>query len=348
MPTRSTASDLVRTLGDLTGQRVAYPRGDLASPATTNALVAAGADVVDVVAYANVPPRQYATRLKAALPVAATTLMSGSAAQRLSTALEPTERERLGPIVCIGPTTARVAREVGLEVAAVARPHSVAGLVAAPPDRALTFSAHQQPLAPAPSPSREHVQRVGAELQDSPASSGLADRPHRARSHQRPIMDGMTRRRGATAPAHRGQERTLSGLRSCRRRLVMNAVQQDADPRRASPTAALHRERPLPTAGIIASTGECFVDVRQVRPRRTSTPPWRAGSRRTPQTAAWRCGCRRCRGSRGPADRDAGHAAAARAVPSPCPTVAAGSHRAGASRPNECITGVHTLGHRRR
>lgn len=131
VPSRSTAADLVRALGDLTGLRVAYPRGDLASPATSNALEAAGAEVIDVVAYANVAPRRHATRLRAALPVQATTLMSGSAAQRLSTALEPAERSQLGPIVCIGPTTARVARTAGLVVDAVARPHSLAGLVSA-------------------------------------------------------------------------------------------------------------------------------------------------------------------------------------------------------------------------
>lgn len=131
VPTRSTAADLVRALGNLRGQRVAYPRGDLASPATSNALAAAGADVVDVIAYSNVPPRQHTSRLKAALPVAATTLMSGSAAKRLSRAIDPHERDGLGPIVCIGPTTARVARSAGLKVTAVARPHSLSGLVAA-------------------------------------------------------------------------------------------------------------------------------------------------------------------------------------------------------------------------
>lgn len=130
VPPRSTAEDLVEALGDLSGQKVAYPRGDLANPATHAALAHAGAEVVDVVAYTNVPPDRHVQHLRAALPVQATTLLSGSAAQRLAAAV-PDGRGRLGPIVCIGPSTAKVAEHVGLEVAEVARPHSLNGLIAA-------------------------------------------------------------------------------------------------------------------------------------------------------------------------------------------------------------------------
>lgn len=53
------------------------------------------------------------------------TLASGSAARHLA------RLDHRGRIVCIGPTTARICAELGLEVAAVATPHTSEGLVAA-------------------------------------------------------------------------------------------------------------------------------------------------------------------------------------------------------------------------
>lgn len=131
VPERATADDLVRALGDLTGEVVVYPRADLAPAATVEALRASGAMVVDVVAYENAAPPGYEARLRAVLPVEATTLMSGSAAERLAEAVPPEDRGRLGEIVCVGPSTAQVARDRGLSVAAVAEPHTVSGVVAA-------------------------------------------------------------------------------------------------------------------------------------------------------------------------------------------------------------------------
>ncbi|MEN0067595.1 MAG: uroporphyrinogen-III synthase [Myxococcota bacterium] len=131
VPEQATAAHLVDALGDLTGQKVLYPRADLASPSTRDALRAAGAELLDVVAYENVAPEGYESRLRNILPVAATTLLSGSAAERLADALSERERRRAGRIVCLGPSTAQVAHRFGLEVAAVARPHTVSGLLEA-------------------------------------------------------------------------------------------------------------------------------------------------------------------------------------------------------------------------
>jgi len=128
-PSQATAAQLVSALGDLTGARVLYPRADLASPKTAAALEDSGAEVVDVVAYRNVAPPRIVEDLEAALPVDATTLLSGSAATRLAAAV-PTDRERLGTIACIGPSTAAVATAQRLPVHKVARPHSIAGLIA--------------------------------------------------------------------------------------------------------------------------------------------------------------------------------------------------------------------------
>jgi len=130
VPARHTAADLVDELGDLTGRTVLYPRADLASVATRDALRESGATLIDVVAYENLPPEGHVARLRTALPVAATTLLSGSAAERLAEALPgDADRRRAGRIVCLGPSTAQVAHRLGLEVAAVARPHTMSGLL---------------------------------------------------------------------------------------------------------------------------------------------------------------------------------------------------------------------------
>lgn len=131
VPERATAAHLVEALGDLTDQCVVYPRADLASPTTAEALRRAGAQVVDVIAYANLAPRGFEARLRRTLPVAATTLLSGSAARRLAQAVPPQDHSSLGQVVCIGPSTAAVATEHGLSVHAVADPHSLAGLLSA-------------------------------------------------------------------------------------------------------------------------------------------------------------------------------------------------------------------------
>jgi uroporphyrinogen-III synthase len=131
VPERATGIDLAAAMGDLRGQVVIYPKADLAGPALASALQRAGATVHEVVAYENVAPTGYAERLLAALPVSATTLMSGSAAERVAEAVPPDRRHLLGVIVVIGPSTAVVARARGLSIAAQADPHTVTGMVAA-------------------------------------------------------------------------------------------------------------------------------------------------------------------------------------------------------------------------
>ncbi len=130
VPKRSTALDLVQGLSDLDGATVIYPRADLADPATSEALRARGANVVDVIAYENRCPEGAVEALAAALPVMATPLMSGSAALRLAERVPRKRWPELGRIVAIGPSTARVAQGAGLPVYAVASPHTAAGIVA--------------------------------------------------------------------------------------------------------------------------------------------------------------------------------------------------------------------------
>ncbi|MEZ4316102.1 MAG: uroporphyrinogen-III synthase [Myxococcota bacterium] len=131
IPEKHMGSALVAVLPDLTGQTVVYPRADLAPPTMREILEERGATVLEVVAYRNVPPPGHREALRAALPVDATTLLSGSAAERLAEALGDADRSALGRVVVIGPSTARAAQDVGLPVHAIANPYTVNGLILA-------------------------------------------------------------------------------------------------------------------------------------------------------------------------------------------------------------------------
>ena len=131
IPERATGEDLVALLDDIGGLRVAWPRADLADPATADRLRSRGAEVFECIAYRNVEPAGLSERLANALPVDCTTLMSGSAARRVADQVPVDERWRLGRVAVIGPSTKKVCEQVGLTVHATASPHSVAGLVQA-------------------------------------------------------------------------------------------------------------------------------------------------------------------------------------------------------------------------
>ena len=107
-------------LPHLAGRRVVYPRAEVVPPAFERALLEAGADVSAVAVYRTLEPRVLE------LPeVEVITLASGSAARHLA------RLDHSAPIVAIGPSTAAVCAEVGLEVTAVASPHTSAGLAEA-------------------------------------------------------------------------------------------------------------------------------------------------------------------------------------------------------------------------
>lgn len=128
VPRRHLGSALVAAMGDVRGQRVLYPKGDLAPSTTADALRAAGADVTETVCYRNVAPDHHEERLAAALPVDVTLLLSGSAARRLALA-HTGPLEALGRVLSIGPSTAEVANEVGLSVHGVSEPHTLEALL---------------------------------------------------------------------------------------------------------------------------------------------------------------------------------------------------------------------------
>jgi uroporphyrinogen III methyltransferase/synthase len=119
---------------DLHGRRVLYPTSDLARPALKQQLEAAGARVDQIVAYRTVRPQHTDPAVVDALREGGFDVLiaSPSAVQNLKAILEPDwSCLRLAHLVCIGYTTARTARDEGLEPMAVAREPSVSGLAEA-------------------------------------------------------------------------------------------------------------------------------------------------------------------------------------------------------------------------
>jgi len=118
--------------GGVRGQRILLPRPAEAPDLLPEGLRARGAEVVEVEAYRNAPDPEGMERLRRAVrgdQVDVITLTAASSARRVAEVLGgDVGRAR---VVAIGPATARAAVEAGLEVAGVAEPHTVEGLVLA-------------------------------------------------------------------------------------------------------------------------------------------------------------------------------------------------------------------------
>jgi uroporphyrinogen-III synthase len=127
VPEIQTATALVEKMQQLGPRlRIVVAHGDLADPELIEALEAMGHDVTPVVAYRTVSVAPTAEQLQAASAADALVLASGSAARSWV-------QHCLGitpPVVCaIGPSTAAVAAEVGLEVTHQAAVSSVEGIL---------------------------------------------------------------------------------------------------------------------------------------------------------------------------------------------------------------------------
>ena len=122
------SDDIAGGLGDLTGKRVVLPQADIADPRLAEELRGQGAEVDVVVAYRTVlvePPMWGILPLRIADAVV---LASGSACRSLAAA----GGAGVGALlVCIGPKTAKVAREVGLKVGLVADETTSDGIIRA-------------------------------------------------------------------------------------------------------------------------------------------------------------------------------------------------------------------------
>ncbi|MGV8978251.1 MAG: uroporphyrinogen-III synthase [Cellulomonas sp.] len=131
--------------------RVLVARGDLAAPTLSAGLRAQGWTVDEIVAYRTVrgPAPDDATRADwSAGRVGAVVLTSGSTARNLVELLGPPPPGTL--VVCLGPSTAAVAEQVGLDVAAVATEQTPSGLVAA---LVGALAARQRPPSQPPHPA---------------------------------------------------------------------------------------------------------------------------------------------------------------------------------------------------
>ncbi len=130
--------------GPLAGSRILLPRSDRADGALPQALRAAGATVIEVVAYRTVEgpvtSEPALCEALAAPDLRAIILCSGSAVRGLITLSAGTDGAQATgvhpvvtatPLVSIGPSTSAAIREAGLQVAVEASRQSVEGLVSA-------------------------------------------------------------------------------------------------------------------------------------------------------------------------------------------------------------------------
>ena len=126
VPEQALASALLQALGAagaLRGQRVLYPRAEDVSPELEQGLRSAGADLTSVAVYRTTCPAGARAALNKLGALDAVLLASGSAATHLY---------QIGggglPVFCIGPTTEKVAKDLGFEVLGVAQNHTSIGL----------------------------------------------------------------------------------------------------------------------------------------------------------------------------------------------------------------------------
>ena len=133
LPRTFTVDGLARAFPRGAG-RVLCARADIAPDGLEDALAAKGWSPTRVDAYRTVFPKTLPARATAALAageVDAITFTSASTVRGFQQALGATEIAGRPKVVCIGPVTAKRAREAGMTVRAVADPHTTDGLVEA-------------------------------------------------------------------------------------------------------------------------------------------------------------------------------------------------------------------------
>jgi uroporphyrinogen III methyltransferase / synthase len=136
VPEKFLGTEIVTVLGNVEGKRILLPRSGQGGRELPNALRELGATVDDIALYAPVASEigEDARKMLAA-GVDVVTFASGSAVRAFAEALQGDARFTgfwsKVVVACIGPTTADVARSIGLPVHVMAAEHSASGLVAA-------------------------------------------------------------------------------------------------------------------------------------------------------------------------------------------------------------------------
>jgi len=129
MPTTHTAEALLAALiafTPLVNQRILLPQADIARPVLAEGLAAQGAQVTVLTAYQTMPITDGLFPPEAEI----ITFTSSSTVQGYVNCLagQPFPPSQ---VICIGPSTAQTAYELGVPVTITAQPHTLAGMVAA-------------------------------------------------------------------------------------------------------------------------------------------------------------------------------------------------------------------------
>jgi uroporphyrinogen-III synthase len=128
IPRKFTTADLGRAF-PRGGGRVLLPRADIAPPELEDALEGKGWTVVRVDAYRTLPVRSLPPEARRALESGEVDALAFTSASTVDGFVRVAGVVRGPRVACIGPVTARAARGAGFMVHAVARPHTIEGLV---------------------------------------------------------------------------------------------------------------------------------------------------------------------------------------------------------------------------
>ena len=132
VPEKYVSDEVADAMGDVRGQRVLLARADIARREIVELLRARGALVEEVAAYRIVRPSATADLPETAPDwVALTSSQSVHGTRDALVAGGRGEWMRSARLACIGPMTAATVRELGYEVAVMAKAHTIPGLVEA-------------------------------------------------------------------------------------------------------------------------------------------------------------------------------------------------------------------------
>ncbi len=136
-PEKFTTTNIVESLAagqQLTGQRILYPRADIAPKDLPEALAAEGATVKEVVAYRTVPDNTNSEKVLELLSqgkVDWITFTSSSTVKNFFAVIKPETLATKVRLASIGPSTSATMKEFGFTQAVQAKEHTIDGLIEA-------------------------------------------------------------------------------------------------------------------------------------------------------------------------------------------------------------------------